>query len=452
MRILDVTLFFPPGRSAGTENYTLAVAAGMAANGHDVRVACAEGWDTGTRYFERVTEDSFGGVPVSRVSLNWTKASDPNVVLYDSAAVERWFARTIRDGQPDLVHVTSAITLGVGVLRAAHRCRVPLVLSLMDFWFLCPRTVLVRGDGELCNGRTTAADCERCLMTSSNLFRRLGTWLPSGVVERGWHAVCQRPALARLRGARGMALNMRHRKDAMQQALALPDLILSHSQFVKRTFEDAGLAGPIRHLPNGHDLVGRNGSRAKAPASVLRVGYIGQIADQKGLHTLVDAFRLADPGPRARLDIWGDPSRHAPYAESMRARSANLPAVSWRGAFPHDRVGDVLSGIDVLVVPSTWYENWPLVIQEAFAAGTPVIATNLGGMAEAVTHGVNGLLFERNDAPDLARQVRRLIEEPGLLQHLAKGIPRVKTIREEISELEAAYAALLARRTEERAP
>jgi glycosyltransferase involved in cell wall biosynthesis len=88
-----------------------------------------------------------------------------------------------------------------------------------------------------------------------------------------------------------------------------------------------------------------------------------------------------------------------------------------------------------------WYD-FPLIIYEAFATKTPVIATDLGGMAEAIQHGATGLLFERGDAGDLARQLRRVIEEPGLLDSMKRQIPPVKTIAEEVNELEAIYFEL----------
>ena len=93
-----------------------------------------------------------------------------------------------------------------------------------------------------------------------------------------------------------------------------------------------------------------------------------------------------------------------------------------RGRYDRKGLGAILAETDVVVVPSIWYENAPLVIQEAFATKTPVIATNLGGMAEAVFHGVDGLLFERNDPEDLARQLVRIVNEPGLLRKMADAI------------------------------
>ena len=97
-----------------------------------------------------------------------------------------------------------------------------------------------------------------------------------------------------------------------------------------------------------------------------------------------------------------------------------------------------------MVVPSLWYD-FPLVIREAFASDTPVIATDLGGMAEAVEQEVNGLLFERDNVEDLARQLQRIIDEPKLLEHLRVGLPPVKSIAEEVGELQTIYDSLMAK-------
>jgi glycosyltransferase involved in cell wall biosynthesis len=120
-------------------------------------------------------------------------------------------------------------------------------------------------------------------------------------------------------------------------------------------------------------------------------------------------------------------------------------AIKFNGAFPHEHLGEILSQIDVLVVPSQWHENNPRVIQEAFASKTPVIASNVNGISEFIQHEINGLLFERNDVADLAHQLRRVITEPDLLEHLRAGIPRVKCIEEEVEELMEIYGELINR-------
>src|SRR5439155_27163384 len=98
--------------------------------------------------------------------------------------------------------------------------------------------------------------------------------------------------------------------------------------------------------------------------------------------------------------------------------------VRMRGAMAHDRVADALASIDVLVVPSIWPENSPLVIQEAFLAGVPVVASRIGGIPEVVHDGRDGLLVQAGDPEDLHRGLMRLLEEPELLAALRAPSPR----------------------------
>jgi glycosyltransferase involved in cell wall biosynthesis len=147
----------------------------------------------------------------------------------------------------------------------------------------------------------------------------------------------------------------------------------------------------------------------------------------------------------ATLDIYGNLERFKPFVEDLRALAGGDGRIDFAGPFAREEVGNVLSGMDVLVVPSRWYENGPGVIFEAFAAGIPVVATNLGGMSEFVRHERDGLLFGLEDHGGLARQLRRLVEEPGLLERLRAGIEPVKTVQENVDELEVMYGGLLAR-------
>lgn len=453
MRILLITLFYPPQRNAGTEQYTRALARALARRGHEVQVVCAGAWEAGARYWNGVTVEVEDGVIVQRVNLDWRMARDPNRHLYESAVVGRWLERLLGEDPPDVVHVTSAMTLGVDALDVPHRLRIPLVLTLMDFWFACPRTVLMRGDGRLCDGRVTAWECQQCLLAGWRPFELTNRRLRA-LAGPVWRAAARLPLVARVRGLRGRSLNMEHRHAAMRAALRRPDVILAHSKFVRDVFLSAGFGVKVDYLAQGHDLGWRGHFRAKKPSPVVRFAYMGQLTHTKGVHLLIDAFRRAHLDGQARLDIWGEttsrePSEaHRSYVHQLKAAINGFPAIQLRGGYRRERLAQVLEEIDVLVVPSIWYENAPLVIQEAFATGTPVIATRLGGMAESVTEGVNGLLFERNDVSDLARQIGRMVHEPGLLQALARGVPEVKTVEQEIRELESIYLRLVSKRSQ----
>jgi len=122
------------------------------------------------------------------------------------------------------------------------------------------------------------------------------------------------------------------------------------------------------------------------------------------------------------------------------------PRISYEGKFPHEKIGEVLSEVDVLVVPSMWYENTPVIMYEAFATKTPVIATDAGGMAELIGQFDGGWLFPRGDVDELARTMQRLIDEPALVAEAGQRIKPVRRIEEHIADLERAYEEVLASR------
>jgi glycosyltransferase involved in cell wall biosynthesis len=173
-------------------------------------------------------------------------------------------------------------------------------------------------------------------------------------------------------------------------------------------------------------------------------GYSGQIKPHKGVDVLIDAAAmLAARGHRFKLAVYGNPDEDRAYTHALQQRAGQAGWLEWRGKYAAGGVWDVLAGLDALVIPSRWYENSPNVILEAQAAGVPVVATRLGGMAELIEHDVNGLLFELNDAGDLARQLARLVDEPGLIDRLRANAPAVKTSEQESVELARLYGELV---------
>ena len=143
----------------------------------------------------------------------------------------------------------------------------------------------------------------------------------------------------------------------------------------------------------------------------------------KGVHLLVEALgRLAEAGYRVEADFCGDLSGKPEYVERLR-RSLGEGA-HLHGRVPIDEVPDKLDAFDLLVAPSVWWENSPLVILEAQAAGVPVVASNIGGMAELVGHERDGLLFEAGDAGDLTATLERFFREPELLERRSAAAPR----------------------------
>lgn len=444
MRLLYVSNGFPPHRWAGTETHTAALATEFARRGSKVQVLCAGEWEKGPSPYNGFDDALFDGVSVRRLHLNWTRAPDPFGWLHDNPRVADVLRDYLDELRPDLVHVTSCETLSASVLRVVRDCGIPLVLSLTDFWFLCPRITLLRSDGRNCDGRVAPRDCTTCLARHSKVYRWPRTVLPDEVVTRLLAAVSKYPGLTRRRGLRGVVGCMARRQILLQQALQWPDARVTASRFVRDMHRANGVNVPILVHPYGHDLHWLESYQGKTRSSRLRLGYVGQLLPSKGVHVLLQACQTLarDRGAGFEVVIYGDLEGAGEYGKELLALASTVPHVQFRGTYQHADSAEVYATIDVLVVPSLWYD-FPLVIDEAFATGTPVVASRLGGMAEAVTHEVNGLLFEPGCADDLATQLGRLVDGPTLSHHLREGILPVKTIAEAADEFEEIYARFL---------
>jgi glycosyltransferase involved in cell wall biosynthesis len=117
--------------------------------------------------------------------------------------------------------------------------------------------------------------------------------------------------------------------------------------------------------------------------------------------------------------------------------------VTFAGGYRPADVPKIMSGVDWVVVPSRWWENSPLVIQEAFMHGRPVICSDIGGMAEKVTHSVNGLHFTVGDPAHLAETIRTAVSMAGLWERLQAGIPPVYAMDDHIASLTGVYDELI---------
>lgn len=179
-----------------------------------------------------------------------------------------------------------------------------------------------------------------------------------------------------------------------------------------------------------------------APASKhLRLIFVGRISPLKGLHLLIEALKQID-SKQVSLHIFGA-TTDTRYERECRMDSVAMPNVKWMGKLKQAAVIPTMQEYHALCLPSTFSEMSPLVIQEAYAAGIPVIASATYGNLEQVQDGVNGLLFAFNDPDALAAAIKRLIDEPQLRQQLRDGIEPPKSFASVSAEYETLYTSLL---------
>jgi glycosyltransferase involved in cell wall biosynthesis len=361
---------------------------------------------------------------------------------YIDEKMEDIFRQVLDETRPEIVHIQHLLLHSVRYPTIARERNVKVAMTLAEFLLLCPRNGwLLRPGNVRCDG-PDAKQCGRCTLvwphpTGGILPRRVQRMLGKIKLRLGIHDGSYVKA-------------NRKRREEVQAALADVNLFIAPSRFLRDRFVQNGLvpAEKIVHSDYGFlkgRLLSARAKRKKRTESIpLRIGFTGTVSDWKGVHVLVEAMNGIPEGA-VTCDIHGSLDSFPAYAERLKKLSRN-PSVQFRGRFDNSRVADVLAEMDVLVVPSLWYENSPLTIHEAFVAGMPVITGNEGGMAELIQDGTWGLLFRIGDAADLRQKILRLVEEPGLLDRLRKGIPQVKDIDDDARETEDRFAALVAGR------
>jgi glycosyltransferase involved in cell wall biosynthesis len=435
LRILLPVHHFLPNHTAGAELYTAKLAHQLRARGHDVEVVTIESATRGAagELIEEV--DVHDDIPVHRLSFNLDATPDRERWLFDNPLLGAWFDRYCREARPDLIHFQAGYLLGVAPIFAAAANHISTVLTLHDYWFICPRHTLLRGDGSLC--AEVPADPAVCAWCNTLMKRRYQ------VMDRLTNgAVGEQVVRFDLQSKRDL---MAHRRARLAAALARVDALVSPSHFMAHMM--AGVVDPsrIEVIRFGFDQARAVHSMPSAPGAGLRFGFIGQVNEHKGVHLLVEAFRrLQSPQPLT-LEIYGN-IPNSDYRQRLERLAGNDPRIHFHGRYENARVADILASFTVCVAPSTWYENSPIAIQEAQVAQVPVITAAFGGMQELVDDGVNGLHFTPRSADNLAVQLQRLVDDPALLVRMQQGAraKRIRSIPQELDDIERVYRRVLA--------
>jgi glycosyltransferase involved in cell wall biosynthesis len=205
---------------------------------------------------------------------------------------------------------------------------------------------------------------------------------------------------------------------------------------LRSAYERNGFAMKISSIPFGVDIE-RHAKPNRTAEHRPVVGFIGQIARHKGTDILVEAFRRLPMGA-AVLHIFGPADQDPAYMEHLHALASDAP-IHFRGTFPRERMREVMDTLDLLVIPSRWYENSPLVLLNALAAHTPVVVSDVAGMTEFVDEGNNGFSFQRGSVDDLVRVLSEVVLDRDRLRSLPSSTRYERTPRFMAEETLAVY-------------
>ncbi len=446
MRILLVSHRFPPSSRAGTEVYTEELGARLAALGHAVHVFSAEKDVGATDLTLRRREQR--GLEVHELVQNLYQ--DEFRQTWRDPRIDARFEEVLEQVQPDLVHLHHLLYLSCGLVERAKARGLPVVMTLHDFWLECPRFgQLVHADGSLC----TTVDAERCgsclcsfPWRQSGLARGVGrglarvgslTGIDLAPVAKGWARGVTRGLTRSGRRKRGGDQTKHQDSDSAEARLyreqvlerrrdllavcAKIDHFIAPSRFLARRLEAWGLPGErMEVLASGVDRETFGAATQQRPGTgELRVAFLGTQVQLKGAHVLLDAWERLDRDLRrsARLTIEGPDTFEPDYVRELRRRGAAL-GVEVGGALDREGVARRLASTDLLVVPSLWFENRPLILLEALAGRTALCVSDLGGLVELVEEGDAGWRFPPGDAEALASILTRVIRRPGLARSL----------------------------------
>lgn len=312
--------------------------------------------------------------------------------------LEKDFVRYVRDLQPDVVNFHHFLGFGVETIYALKQemPRLPIVVTFHEYLSICHHhgQMVKTGRNALCY-RASPADCAGCFpgIGEAKMFRR---------------------------------------ELFLKTFLNLADFYVSPSQFLIERYVDWGLPREkFRMIENGLTIeevvpprpLTRDGRRG-------RFAFFGQLTEFKGAHVLVEAVSRVPEriwGEDSALMIFGGNLERQPEAYQKKFLEITEKAgdrVRFYGAYRSAELPGLMKDVDWVVMPSIWWENSPVVIQEAFLHGRPVIASNIGGMAEKVTHGVDGLHFRNASVEDLVDRLTEALTTPDLWDRLRMRIRR----------------------------
>ena len=431
MKILHVPFTYFPDPIGGTEVYVRQLARALGARGVSSEIAApTEGENA--RY-------EIDGRPVHRYHVG-TEGTLEEIYGDGSALAARSFQAVLERSRPDLVHL-HAFTRGVSrdVARVARRAGCRVVFTYHTVSASCLRGDLLYEGRTACDGLLMVARCAACVLG-----------------QRGLPAPAD-DLLGRMPVSLSHALGRVLPRASMTTALRMPELVsLRHRSFRELIAEVeyiVAVSGWVRALlvrngvPASKLVLSRHGTTAepvrrdgpRPRVLPVRVAMLGRLEPSKGAHVLLEALAL-DPSLPIALDLFAvEESRGAEYATRIRGMVSRETRARLLPSIPPDDVVSTLAGYDLVAAPSQGMETGPLTVLEAFAAGIPVIGSRLGGIAELVRDGVDGLLVPHAEPRKWLDALRRLAFDAGLLDGLRAGIVAPRTMDAVAAEMIALY-------------
>ncbi len=438
MKIVYLLNHFLPQQVAGTEVYTQALAKSLQQEGHEISIVIPK-YDT-----DKNDEYEYDGLRVVR----YAEANKTDRKLIAGKRPPdgiKSFEDIIKSIQPDIVNVQElAGSSGIGIfhLRVLKSLNIKTILTMHLASYSCFCGSLMYKGTEPCDGTILISKCTRCALSklpANSLLQDIlyGLSIPLYNIKIN-------PAF--LSNKLGTALSypyiIKNLSNQLHEIAGLCDKIIVLTGWYKKVLmknniPENKLELITQALPHPAEVI-RKIKTGKLP---LKLIFVGRIDPLKGLHLLIQAL-MELPVEKIQLDIYGPVTDDAFY-KTWKETTSHKTNIQWKGTISQPEVVNTMEKYDMLVLPSIFSEMSPLVIQEAFAAGIPVLGSNAKGITEQIVDGFNGLLFEFGNYKSLKTTLEKIILTPELLPELSSNINPPANFSEAAKKTMEVYKAAL---------
>ncbi|MDD3627499.1 MAG: glycosyltransferase [bacterium] len=439
MKILQVVHCFLPLNIGGTEVYTYNLSKEFIKQGHEVHVFTHHSNPEKPEYF--VKEYNLDGIDVYSVNYNY-KNVDAFEKTYNNTTIDGLFEDYIKEFKPDFIQFQHLTSLSVNLINVAKQNKFTAIATIPDYWYLCQRGQLLTNDLKVCS----PIDFKNCVQCYIHQLRSFESERIQKLKEK-----TKFPLLRKIGKKIFKLLPSSNSEESKFQkiiedrfkfiisTLNQLDLILAPSNFLRGIYIKYGIdPNKIVHSDYGFEKSRFEFKEFKKIEYPEKYGFIGTIIPPKGIHLVRYAFPDKSD-TRAKFTVHGISYpyyNYENYYDDLK-KSAKDKNISFPGEFKNSEVNKLLQELDILIVPSIWYENSPLTIHEAFLSGIPVITSDTGGMAELVKDGYSGFHFKFGDSESLKEVIDKILDNPQILLELNKNLKSatVKDTSEDVSEI-----------------
>ncbi|URZ16015.1 glycosyltransferase [Clostridium felsineum] len=381
MKILYLADQFLPEASTGTTKFIYNVVSNILNRGIEASLITYSSYPD-EEYSEKIDDILVKRFTYRKINVIAIKCLNKNADFEFQLQNRKLFnlKKIIMEEKADMVHICHPRRVG-GIIELVKEMKIPYIITLTDCFLICPKLFLINKKNEICSGANRGKECER---------------------------QCD-----------DLKLNYNSRYIKAQEILENAKIIITPSIFLKelyiREFKDISIKITVINHGMKFENIDINNT-VYDNKSKINFGFASAASYIKGIFVLISAFNRLKKNENIKLNIYGGGN------EDLLAILNENSNVNMYGEYSNDNINEVYNSMDVLICPSICYESYSFVINEAFQRKIPVIASNIGAMAEFVKSGINGFTFDVGDSGQLSRLVRMISNNPRILNYLKSNI------------------------------